>query len=104
LDNRLLVERLDLVSGTTDVALHMGGMYLWDDGSLLRGELRQSPRYRATTPSAQFAYTMHSSVSAEDVLNLLTRQLITVLGALIMVSTLTGGLCHWVLSRQRREG
>lgn len=102
LDNRLLVDRLDLVSGTTDVALHVNGVYLWDDGSLLRGELRQNPRYRASTPSMRFDYAMHSSVSAEYVLGLLTEKLITVLGALTMVSIFTGWLCHWLLTRHRR--
>ncbi|WP_263262530.1 CSS-motif domain-containing protein [Pseudomonas entomophila] len=103
LDNRLLVDRLDLLSGPTDVALHVGGVYLWDDGSLLRGELRQNPKYRTSVPSSQFDYAMHSSVSAEDVLNLLTEKLVTVLGTLSVVAILTGGLCHWVLTRPRRE-
>lgn len=102
LDNRLLVDRLDLVSGSTDVALHVDGVYLWDDGSLLRGELRQNPRYRASTPSMRFDYAVHSSVSAEYVLELLTEKLITVLGALAMVSIFTGWLCHWLLTHHRR--
>lgn len=102
LDNRLVVDRLDLVSGTTDVALHVSGVYLWDDGSLLRGELRQNPRYRTSTPSMRFDYAMHSSVSAEYVLDSLVEQLITVLGALTMVSIFTGWLCHWLLTRHRK--
>jgi hypothetical protein len=103
LDNRLLVDRLDLLSGTTDVALHVNGVYLWDDGSLVRGELRQPFRYRASTPSTQFEYEVHSSISAEDVLTLMTHQLVTVIGALAMMSIFTGGLCHWLLTRHRRE-
>lgn len=103
IDNRVLVDRLDLISGSTDVAMNVNGMYLWDDGSLLRGELRQNPRYRAQTPSARYDYAMHSSVSAEDMVKLLTGKLTTLLGTLMMVSILSGGLCHWLLTRPRRE-
>lgn len=103
IDNRVLVDRLDLISGSTDVAMNVNGMYLWDDGSLLRGELRQNPRYRAQTLSARYDYAMHSSVSAEDLVNLLTGKLTTLLGTLMMGSILSGGLCHWLLTRPRRE-
>lgn len=103
IDNRVITEQLELISGSADVALHVAGTYLWDDGSLLRGELRQNPRYRVLVPSTQFSYAIHSSLSGEDVLNLITRKLLLILGPVLMLSIFSGGLCHWLLSRPERS-
>jgi len=103
IDNRVLMEQLELISGSVDVALHVSGTYLWDDGSLLRGEIRQNPRYRVMLPSSKFDYAIHSSLSGEDVLNLLTRKLLLLMGPVMMLSILSGGLCHWLLTRPGRQ-
>lgn len=102
IDGRMITEQLEMISGSADVALHVAGTYLWDDGSLLRGELRQNPRYRVLVPSTRFSYSIHSSLSGEDVLNLITRKLLLILGPLLMLSIFSGGLCHWLLTRPTR--
>jgi hypothetical protein len=102
LDNRLVLQQLELISGTVEVALKVGGVYLWDDGSTLRGELNDNPSYFALTHSTDYDYAIHSILSGEDVLRLTRNRIITVLGPISMLSILSAGLCYWALTRPRR--
>ncbi|MBF7141178.1 MULTISPECIES: CSS-motif domain-containing protein [Pseudomonas] len=102
LDNRLILQQLELISGTVEVALKVNDVFLWDDGSTLHGELKEDRGYHALTSSPGYGYTIYSSVSGEDVLRLVTNRVITVLGPISMLSIISAGLCYWALTRPRR--
>lgn len=102
LDNRLILQQLELISGTVEVALKVNDVFLWDDGSTLHGELKEDRGYHALTLSPGYGYAIYSSVSGEDVLRLVTNRVITVLGPISMLSIFSAGLCYWALTRPRR--
>ncbi len=102
LDNRLILQQLELISGTVEVALKVGDVFLWDDGSTLHGELSGDRNYHAFTTSPKYGYAIYSSVSGEDVWRLVTNRVIAVLGLVSMLSIFSAGLCHWALNRTRR--
>lgn len=103
INNLVLVDFMDLLSGSTLSAIKLGETYLWDDGSILRGEMRDTFTYQTTVESTRFGYSIYTTVSSEDVLAAFKSRLLGIFGTLAVVSILVGGLCHWVLTRGLRR-
>ncbi|MFF7706654.1 hypothetical protein [Pseudomonas sp. NPDC007930] len=101
LDNRSITRWMKLISGDTYLTLHAGGAILWDDGALLMGDSSDTPRWVASATSERWPYQVRATLSSNDVLDTIGRELLAMLLKLCALAAICAGLCHWAMTRPR---
>jgi hypothetical protein len=103
IDGRTLAETLRLISGEAVMILQVKQAYLWSGGSITNGDIPDHQEHHVLKKSAAHGYMIHGGYPQGMAWTMFKREAIAMLGNLLLLGVLTGGVCHWLMSRGSRH-